>query len=103
MITAKFTMRDGGIREYAVKGHSEYAENGQDIVCSAVSSVSIMAANTITEVIKAAADVKSDDGYLKIILLKNNSEAGNLLEGLRLFLNELSQQYPEYLKVSMEV
>ena len=101
MISAKFTAGGGRITGCTVEGHAQYAEKGQDIVCSAVSAVSIMTANTVTEVLRAAAGVKTGDGYLEIRLKENNAEAENLLEGLRLFLEGLSKQYPEYVRVSI--
>ena len=50
MINAVFTVSRGFITGFTISGHSDFAEQGSDIVCSAVSSAVYMAANTITEV-----------------------------------------------------
>ena len=53
---------------FRVSGHT--GVRGKSIVCAAVSSACYMAANTITEIIGAAADVSEDDGYMRVIVNK---------------------------------
>ena len=43
-----FREPDGTLTGYTFSGHSDYAEQGSDIVCAAVSSAAYMAANTIS-------------------------------------------------------
>lgn len=59
-----------------------------------------MAANTITEVMHLHPDISEKDGLLSLTL--QNGEAGRaaeLLEGLCLHLQGLSEQYPKYIQV----
>ena len=67
MIKVIFFKSGDNIRGFELSGHSGYAEEGSDIVCSAVSSVAYMVANTVTEIIGVNAKVELDDGYMKFI------------------------------------
>lgn len=92
----------GLICGFEVKDHSGYAEQGKDIVCAAVSSAVILTANTITEIIKAKADVTENDGLIKLNLSDCEVEScSDVLEGLKLHLLELVKQYPKNLKVKI--
>ena len=101
MIRASFGIRNSSA-EFTVKGHSGYAQAGNDIVCAAVSSAVYMAANTVTEILKvdAAADVK--DGYLKFSF-SGSEAATDIVRGLKLHIEELAAQYPDSIKVTTEV
>ncbi len=99
MTTAKFFLRKNEIRGFEISGHSGYAPHGEDIVCSAVSSAAIMAANTITEQAKARADVRSEDGYLYLMLSDESETAQAVLRGFMAHLNDISKQYPQYIKI----
>ena len=41
--------KDNQIRSFQVSGHAEYAESGQDIVCSAVSALTITTINALSK------------------------------------------------------
>lgn len=102
MTTVTFNCSGDLICGFTVSGHSGYAEEGSDIVCSAVSSAVIMTANTITEIQHINADVTENDGFLKLNLSKE--EAKNceiILNGLKLHLTALSEQYTKYIKVKI--
>ncbi|MDR1630287.1 MAG: hypothetical protein LBS36_08785, partial [Oscillospiraceae bacterium] len=51
---------------------------------------------------RASAQVESSDALLSLHLSERNQESERLLEGLFLFLSDLSSQYPEYLAVSTQ-
>ncbi len=102
MTTVTFNCSGNLICGFTVSGHSGYAEEGSDIVCSAVSSAVIMTVNTITEILHINADVTENDGFLKLSLSKE--EAKNceiILNGLKLHLTALSEQYKKYIKVKI--
>ena len=102
MTTVTFNCSGNLICGFTVSGHSGYAEEGSDIVCSAVSSAVIMTANTITEIQHINADVTENDGFLKLSL--SREEAKNceiILNGLKLHLTALSEQYKKYIKVKI--
>ena len=68
MITVTFKTNGNLICGFTVSGHSDYAQEGSDIVCAAVSSAVIMSANTITEVQHINADVTESDGFVNLNL-----------------------------------
>ena len=75
------------------------APSGQDIVCAAVSSACLMAANTVTEVIGTDADAAATDGYLRLSIKSSPQSAQDILKGLHLHMAELEAQYPDNIKV----
>lgn len=89
-----FKNTDGTIRGYSFSGHSDYAEEGTDIVCAAVSSAAYMAANTISEILGEDIDADVKDGYMKVEV-RNPEPAQDILKGLELHLKALSGQYPD--------
>lgn len=93
------------IKGFCVSGHSGYAKTGSDIVCASVSSAVYMAANTMTDVINADADIEVRDGYIYFMLQpKYISSCHNILLGLKLHLATLEEQYPKNISVNyMEV
>ncbi len=80
---------------FEVSGHSTMNEKDSlgKLVCSAVSSAVILTANTITDVLNLTADVSVDDGYLKIIIDNPNENSDLIIEGLKLHMSELKNEY----------
>lgn len=100
MITVTFLKSDNSICGFKVSGHSGYADEGQDIVCSAVSSATYMAVNTITDVQHLKADVTENDGLINLRMsLQEALKAKVVLDGLELHLTALSEQFSKYIKV----
>ena len=95
MTSVKFLAEGTSLYGFEISGHS--SENCDDeigkIVCSAVSSAAYMAANTIIEIIGDMAEAEVDEALMRV-KVKNPSEASvKILEGLKLHLTELSNQY----------
>ena len=89
---------------FLISGHSGFAENGEDIVCASVSSVAYMVANTITEILKVNAEIEVNDEKMKLIVNKEQRHiTKDILLGLKLHLEGLEEQYPEFLKTLTEV
>ena len=99
MITVEFFESEGNLTGFDIKGHALFAAHGSDIVCSAVSSAAIMAANTITEVFGETPLIETGEGHLLLKGVKSQSSQG-VLGGLKLHLEQLAQQYPANLTVS---
>ena len=98
MIEATFYKDNGDLIGFVIKGHSGYAEEGSDIICASVSSAAYMAANTLTEIISAKADIDVEDGYLKLMTKDTSKEAQVVLQGLRLHISTLAEDYKEYIR-----
>ncbi len=100
MVKASFCIRENSA-SFKVKGHSGFSEEGSDIVCAAVSSAAIMTVNTITEILGEKDTSKVDDGFLQFEASGN--AARDIIKGLKLHLEELSKDYPDYVTVTTEV
>ena len=100
MTTVRFFCKGDSISGFEISGHTDYADAGQDIVCSAVSSAAYMTANTILEIQGIDAKAEEKDGYMKLSLPEDRlSETDVILEGMYLHMKELAGQYPGFLKV----
>lgn len=98
---AFLTSRLGGIVGFTIQGHSGYGEEGTDIVCAAVSSAAFLTVNTVTDVLHVtplALRVEEGDLYLRIEP-KDEPACRDLFDGLKLHLSQLSEQYPDCLRV----
>lgn len=95
-----YTSKNGELLGFHVHGHSGYADEGEDIVCAAISSAVYMAINTITDVMHIDAEVEavSGDAVLRI-LSKNAVACRDILQGLKLHLLNLEEQYNKFISV----
>lgn len=96
--------KDDIIWSYQVKGHSGFAEEGKDIVCSAVSTATQMTLVGLKEVLKLKVESIIDDGFLQVRLLdgdENNKDAQILLNTMFLTLQDIAKNYAK--NVKMEV
>ena len=102
MIRVIFTVKDNDICGFEISGHSDYSEQGSDIVCAAVSSAAYMAANTITDVQSLQAGITDADGFLKLSLSQEDAKSAEvILNGLALHLHALSKAYSEFINVKI--
>jgi len=91
---------DGEPAGFMVSGHT--GTSGRSIVCAAVSSACYMAANTITEILCAHAEVSERDGYMSVIVADDDiPKAKTILAGLGLHLRQLAEQYPTQIKIKL--
>ncbi|MCH5197334.1 MAG: ribosomal-processing cysteine protease Prp [Oscillospiraceae bacterium] len=102
MIEAKFSFPLSSSARFIIKGHSGSAELGRDIICAAVSSAAYMAANTVTEVLGVKAEARVRDGYMKFEF-SGSEDAAKIIRGLKLHLEGLSDEYPNFIKITTEV
>ena len=100
MVKASFCIRENSAA-FTVKGHSGFSEEGSDIVCAAVSSAAIMTVNTITEILGERDTSKVKDGFLQFEA--SGKPARDMIMGLKLHLEGLSEEYPDYVTVTTEV
>ena len=70
MTKCEFFTEGDRITGFTISGHSGYAEQGQDIVCAAISAVATMAEATINDVCgaKAKVRVKEEDARVTLTL-----------------------------------
>lgn len=90
--------KDNKITHIEVKGHSGFAEIGQDIVCAAVSTACIMTVNGIEKQNLADITYKEAEGFLVCDIPENREEGADLLlNSLMITIYEIAKQYKKYL------
>lgn len=103
MITIKTIYDKDVILEIIVKGHANYKAKGEDIVCAAVSTATILTANAIEHLgLNQKIDLEVSEGYFKISPKENNEIIVGLLKNLEYTLQDLIKQYPKYIKNQKE-
>ena len=101
MTSVKFLADEKGLYGFKISGHSSMNcddEIGR-IVCAAVSSAAYMSANTITEIIGDKADAKVSDAEMEVVVFNPSEKSKAVLEGLKLHLQELSNQYSNNIRI----
>ena len=104
MITIDFRKSKGSIVAFEISGHAGYADHGYDIVCSAVSSVSITMTNGITTVLGIQPEIEmNEDGFLSVDLSNNSLEdikkSEVLLNTMLLSFTEMAKEYQQHVTV----
>lgn len=106
MTTVTFELEGSRIVRFESEGHSGYAEEGEDIVCAAITSTIRLVECAINDVLGLEASVKVDPVNTKISLkLPGNLPASadntcqTLLTAMMLYLAELHEEYPEHITV----
>ena len=94
-----------GLVGFEAKGHTGYADEGSDIVCSAVSALTQTAALGINEVLKiqTALDITEANMYLMLpadISDQDCEKAQIILKTMALGLRSIAATYGDYIKIS---
>lgn len=102
MIAVEILYDGSNIKGFTVEGHAEYAQYGEDIVCSSVSILTIGTINSIIRMCKKEIKIEQDDGYIQVLLPKRimkKDEARILLTSMLYNLKDLEQNYPNNIQV----
>ncbi len=109
MITVKFHLEGERIVSFQAEGHSGLAEEGEDILCAAVTSAVRLTECAVNDVLGLEASVKTkpEKALLSLKLpgglgQTNESTCQALLTALMLYFTQLHEEYPENIIV-MEV
>lgn len=93
---------------YTVSGHAGLARTGKDILCAAVSALSINTANSFEELLGLEVISSVTDGYLSVELPllrggEHHEGAELLMASLKLGLEDIASQYDKrHVTVSTE-
>ena len=100
-----FSQPNGNLTGFVMQVHANFADFGFDTVCAAVSSAAYMTVNTVTEILKAEAEITVDDGRMYMQVADFDvGRCRDLLLGFKLHLLALEEQYPNCMQVDyMEV
>ena len=106
MTTVVFRMEDDRITGFEARGHSGYAEAGEDIVCAAVTSAVRLVECTVNDVMGLRAAVKVHEAAAAISLRlpgglepTTESTCQSLMTGLMVYFAQLHDEYPDNIEV----
>lgn len=89
-------------RKIVIDGHADYDIAGRDIICAAVSALSLNTANSVEKFTEDKFRASEDDGYFVLEFTDSISERSELLmDSLVLGLTSIEESYgDEYIKVN---
>lgn len=104
MTKAVFWIDKGNYIGFEISGHSGNDVAGKDIVCAAISAMTMLTVNTICEVYKQKAITTSDEKKAIISFRLKNTDAASvgLLQGFYEELVSLKKEYPKNLSIKTE-
>lgn len=95
--------KDQTIQTIRVSGHANYKKHGEDIVCAAVSTATILSANLLERLgYKMDYTLDVEEGFFDLKVIKSNPTLEQVLINLEATLSELELQYPKYIKHQKE-
>ncbi len=110
MIKATIHHYKNHVSGFTLTGHADSGEYGQDIVCSAVSVLSITTVNGLQEVVGLDINVDSDEqngGYLSVeipVIANSNKslQADAVLKTFENGMTDIAESYSDYIKLKIE-
>ena len=106
MTTVTFYSEGSRVTGFEVRGHSGYAQEGEDIVCAAVTSAVRLVECAVNDVLglEASVKVKEQDASISLKLPNglgqtNESTCQTLLVALMVHFVQLAEEYPENITV----
>ena len=114
MTKVTFFRRDGVFYGFEETGHTGYGESGEDILCAALSSMTMLVVNTIEISFAGDVDYQIDDGDTRIRVEskcaleefeadeKKRYAISGVFQGYFYELNDLVEEYYDYLEVDVK-
>ena len=106
MTTVTFPIEGSRIEGFEVQGHSGFADEGNDIVCAAITSAVRLCECAINDVLglEASVKVRQKDASISLKLpgglgQTNESTCQALLTALMVHFVQLAEEYPDYITV----
>ena len=101
MITVTIYKNSNQYIGFTVKGHADYAEEGFDIICAAVSVLTVNTVNSIEAFTEDAFSGEQKDGYISCRFSEGLSErAALLMDSMVLGLTDIQNNYgKQYIKL----
>lgn len=100
MLKAVFRKKNGSFCGFEISGHAGYGTEGNDIVCAAVSSCTMLVCNAVTENFGANAEVTVEENRIMLSLNGGDNAAEKLLTA---FYEHLTAIAEDYSKVKVEI
>ena len=103
MVKAVIYKKNGEYSGFLCKGHAGFAKIGSDIVCSAVSTLTINTVNSIEEFTDSHIIGEVSEGMLKCDFPEGLDDKGKLLmDSLMLGLNQIQKDYNKYFRLDVK-
>ena len=104
MIKTTVMKHAGSHRGFVISGHAGYAEEGYDIICSAVSALSVTTVNAIDSLAHVFVEATQEDGYISCQFPNGiNSEGTLLMDSMILGMQSIRESYgKKYIQVRFE-
>lgn len=97
---------DRKIVSVEVKGHANFDKSGKDLVCAAVSAITIGTMNAIEVLTSINLNPKVDEGFMFVSLAEVHPDSDNRLtnihyslESMIVMLHTIQEAYPAYLSI----
>lgn len=94
------------LQRVTIQGHADYDEHGKDIVCAAVSGISIGIMNAIEKLlgVQVVSD-QTNPGWLDCRLPEYaaadvRSKVSLLMEAMVVALSDVANEYPQYVQIN---
>jgi len=108
MTLVKITRRKNKIVSVYCDGHADYGEEGEDIVCAALSSIVQTAALGLMQVACLPVEYKVDNKDAKLSMtlphkldIEDRINADMILETMFLGISDLATEYGRYIKIEI--
>ena len=111
MIRIEIQRQKNKIIDFEIKGHANFSEYGEDVICAAVSSVGQMTVNGLIETLKLKKKLKfiEEDGYIECDLKDSEltddelEKADILIESMYSYLKAVARSYSEFVKLEEKI
>lgn len=91
--------KDKRLIGFKLDGHASFRIYGYDIVCAAISCLTINTINSLQEIAHKEVDILSGDGFIEYKLhCKPSTQSNILLESARLGYMSIADEYPNNVK-----
>ena len=103
MVTATVVKDPSGYVSFECRGHAGFLKKGKDIVCAAISMLTINTANSIMALSDTKISVNENDGFISWKFDDTPCEKANvLMDSLLIGLRSLEEDYNGYLTLRIE-
>ncbi|MEY8441247.1 ribosomal-processing cysteine protease Prp [Lactobacillaceae bacterium 24-114] len=105
MIRVLFNLNsDHQITAFEIRGHADAGPYGQDIVCAAVSVLSISTINGLEQVAKTNPTVESDNdngGFLKVTSINLGHDSQVIMQTFFNGMQDVAESYPQNIELKI--
>lgn len=100
MINVNIYKKEETIVGFELSGHAQHSKSGTDIVCSAVSALTISAVNGISQLTETEIIFKDENDLMQLKVDEPTKESKLLLSSMHLALIEIEEQFPKNVYIS---